>query len=266
MDKYMNEYSNSVIKSTVLQLMGIKGDAERIPPNPKRDRFEMSHSSDTSVHEELNANRIVINGSNIAIATQYPYDHQLETQFQMMIDNRTPALVILASNKDIQKDKLPDYFSSPKTFGQIKTRSIPVRRVELGNKIEAYVFKLEVTGYQASIDIPVIHVHNWPDHQTVSPETTSNLVTLIESTITEKRDFYEKENSSVINDPEKMLPVIHCRAGVGRTGQTIAAMAMKRHPELSLMSITKDLRISRNNFMIQTPVQMETLVRLEKNA
>jgi len=262
----MNEYSNSAIKKTVKQLMGIKGDAKRIPPNPKRDRFDISHSSDTSVHEELNANRIIINGSNIAIAMQYPYDHQLEAQFKMMVDNCTPALIVLASRSDIQKDRLPEYFSSSETFGQIKTRSTPVRRVELGNKIEAYVFKLEVTGYQASIDIPVIHVQNWPDHQTISPETTTNLVALIESTITEKRDFYEKENSSAISDPEKMLPVIHCRAGVGRTGQAIAAMAMKRNPELSLISITKDLRVSRNNSMIQTPVQMETLVRLEISA
>ncbi|MEH6457748.1 MAG: protein-tyrosine phosphatase family protein [Cocleimonas sp.] len=259
----MNQQSNSVIRNNVMQLMDIKGEAERRLPDPKRDRFNMSDSSETSVHEDLNGNRIVINRDNIAIATQYPFDYQLETQFQMMVDNRTPALVILASNYDIQKNKLPDYFSSPQTFGQIKTGSIPIRRVELGNRIEAYVYKMDVSGYQEAIDIPLIHVHNWPDHQTVSPETTTKLVALIESTIAEKREFYEKQNDSAINDPEKMLPVIHCRAGVGRTGQTIAAMAMKRNPELSLASITKDLRVSRNNSMIQTPIQMETLVRLE---
>ena len=261
----MNQYSNSVIKSTVLQLMEIKGDAKRIHFDPKRDRFNLTHSLETSAHDELNANRIIVDGKYIAIATQYPFDHQLEAHLQMIIDNRTPALVILASNRDIQNHKLPEYFSRSETFGQIKTRSTPVRRVELGNRIEAYVFKMEVTGYQASIDIPVIHVHNWPDHQTVSPETTTSLVTLIESTITEKRGFYEQENDSAINHPEKMLPVIHCKAGVGRTGQTIAALVMKRYPELSLASITKDLRISRNNSMIQTPVQMETLVKLEIN-
>jgi len=263
----MNENDRFVDnKSVVLHLMGIKGGAMGIPFNPKRDRFNMSHCADTSVRKDLNANRITINGSNIAIATQYPYHHQLEAQFQMMVDNRTPALIVLASRSDIQKSRLPEYFSSSETFGQIKTRSTPVRRVELDNAIEAYVFKLEVTGYQASIDIPVVHVQNWPDHQTINPETTSNLITLIESTIADKRAFYEKNNSRAINDPEKMLPIIHCRAGVGRTGQTIAAMAMKKHPELSLVSITKDLRKSRNDFMIQTPVQMETLVKLEKNA
>ena len=261
----MNENGNPMDRSTAIQLMKIKTDADRIPFNPNRDRFNMPHSSDTRIREDLNANRIIINGSHTAIATQYPFRHQVEAQFQMLVDNRTPALIVLASNKDIQKDRLPQYFSDSQTYGQIETRSTPVRRVELGDGIEAYVFKLEVSGYQTSIDIPVIHVHNWRDHQTISPETTLNLVELIESTIEDKRAFYEKLNSRAINDSEKMLPVFHCRAGVGRTGQTIAAMVMKRNPELDLTSITKDLRTSRNNVMIQTPTQMETLLKIEEN-
>lgn len=249
-------------KNSVKQLMKIKGGAKSVPYDAIRDRFNMPHAADTSVHKELNANRISINGNNIAIATQFPFDYQLETQFQMMVDNCTPALVVLASNRDIQDNGLSNYFSSPDTFGQIKTRSIPMRRVELGGKIEAYVFKVDVTGYQEPIDIPVIHVHNWPDHQTVSPEVTSNLVSLIESTVAEKKAFYEEQNNQAIHDDEKMLPVIHCRAGVGRTGQTIAAMAMKQYPELNLENITKDLRLSRNDYMIQTPEQMETLLKM----
>ena len=262
----MNE-NNSFVddKSVALQLMGIKGSAKRVSFNPKRDRFNIAHSSDTRVHSDLNANRIIINGSHIAIATQYPFPHQLEAQFQMMVDNRTPALVILASNSDIKKSELPDYFSSSATFGMINTRSTIMGNVELGNDIKAKVYKLEITGYQTSIDIPVLHVHNWPDHQTVSPETTHNLVSLIESTVADKRDFYEKRKSRAVNDTEKMLPVIHCKAGVGRTGQTIAAMAMRKYPEINLVSITTDLRVSRNNYMIQTPDQMETLVKMEKN-
>ena len=253
-------------RSAALQLMKIKGGARGIPFNPKRDRFNMPHCADTSIRKDLNANRIMISGTNIAIATQYPYHHQLEAQFQMLVDNRTPALIVLASNNDIQNNELPEYFSSSATFGQIKTYSTFVNHIDLGNAIEAKVYQLGVIGYQASIDIPVVHVHNWPDHQTVSPATTSNLVELIESTVAEKRAFYEKRKSRAIYDTEKMLPVIHCRAGVGRTGQTIAAMAMKKHPELNLVSITKDLRVSRNDYMIQTSVQMETLVKLEKNA
>lgn len=249
-----------------LQLMGIKGGARCFSFNPKRDRFNMSHCVDTSISTDLNANRIMINGNNIAIASQYPYQHQLESQFKMLVDNRTPALIVLASDLDIKNNNLPEYFSHSSTYGQIRTHSTFINHIELGGAIEANVYQLKVIGYEASIDIPVVHVHNWTDHQTVSPETTSNLVTLIESIVADRRSFYEKRKSRAIYDAEKMLPVIHCRAGVGRTGQTIAAMAMKKYPGLNLISITKDLRLSRNDYMIQTPVQMQTLVELEKNA
>ena len=251
------------IRTNVLELMKIKGDPEKVAHNPQRDRFKMSFAADTSIRKDLNANRIIINDHNIAIATQYPFPNQIEAQLQMLVDNRTPALIILASHSDIKNNGLPDYFSKSGVFGQIQTSSAFVHSVELGNAIGAKVYHLEIAGYKATIDMPVIHVFNWPDHQTVSQETTTNLVSLIESKVGEKRAFYEEKKSRAIDDPEKLLPVIHCRAGVGRTGQTIAAMAMKKNPELNLASITKDLRQSRNNFMIQTPYQMETLLRME---
>lgn len=263
----MNEDNHFVDnKSAALRLMRIKGGARGIPFNAKRDRFNMLHCADTSIRKDLNANRIIINGSNIAIATQYPFFYQLEAQLQMLVDNRTPALIVLASDNDIKANQLPEYFSSSATFGQIQTSSSFVKQVDLTSGIEGKMYQLKITGYQVSIDIPVVHVLNWPDHQTVSPEATSDLVELIESTVSEKRRFYEERNSRAIYDNKKILPVIHCRAGVGRTGQTIAAMAIKRFPELNLASITKGLRVSRNDYMIQTLAQMETLLKLERDA
>ena len=249
--------------SFVEQLMGIKGGARGLLYDSERDRFNMPHSADTSVRKELNANRITIGGNDIAIATQYPFLHQMEAQLQMLVDNFTPVLIVLASRSDMQNHQLPEYFSSSDTFGEIQTHSKFVDYIDLDNTIEAKIFRLSISGYKDSIDIPVIHVHNWPDHRTVSPETTTKLVDLIETTAAERRAFYEETKHPAIDDAGKMLPVMHCKAGVGRTGQTIAAMAMKKYAELTLASITTDLRISRNDLMIQTPRQMETLIKLE---
>lgn len=248
----------------VEELMGIKGGANRILYDVERDRFNMPHCADTSVRKELNANRIVVDGKNIAIATQYPYPHQVEAQLQMLLDNRTPILIVLASSTDIQNHQLPEYFSGSNTYGEIHTQSTFVDYVDLGNTVEAKIFRLNVIGHHESMDIPVLHVYNWPDQRTVSPDTACKLVELIESTIAERKVILEKCSGPAVDNIERMLPVIHCKAGVGRTGQTIAALVMKRYPELTLDSITRDLRASRNDKMIQTRVQMETLVELEK--
>lgn len=251
------------IGSFVEELMGIKGEAIGIPYDAERDRFNMPHCADTNVTEALNANRIVVDGKNIAIATQYPFAHQVEAQLQMLLDNCTPVLIVLASTKDIQNHQMPEYFSGSASYGQIQTKSKFVDYIDLDNDVEAKQFSLKVTKDQESIEIPVLHVYNWPDHRTVSIETTSKLVTLIESIIAERRAFFEKFNNPAVDDEQKLLPVMHCKAGVGRTGQTLAALVMNRSPELTLDAITKDLRASRNDRMIQTPYQMKTLAKME---
>jgi protein tyrosine phosphatase len=249
--------------SIVVDLMSIKGEAIGVPYNSERDRFNMPHCADTRVSDALNANRIVVDGKNIAIATQFPFLHQVEAQLQMLLDNHTPVLIVLASATDIQNHEMPQYFSGSATYGEFQTKSKFVDYIDLGNDIESKVFNFHITGPEASIDIPVLHVHNWPDHRTVSPETTTTLVELIESTIADSRASFAENGSSEIHNDEKMLPVMHCKAGVGRTGQTLAALVMKKYPALSLESITRDLRNSRNNLMIQSPYQMKTLVKLE---
>ena len=94
------------IRKLVLELMQIKGHARAMPHDKNRDRFRIPHSADTTIRKDLNANRIIINRKSFAIATQYPFPHQLEAQLQMLADNRTPALVILASDNDIKDNEL----------------------------------------------------------------------------------------------------------------------------------------------------------------
>ncbi|MEZ8363417.1 protein-tyrosine phosphatase family protein [Vibrio cyclitrophicus] len=250
---------------TAKMLMGIKGPAERLLFDSKRDRFNLSHSIKTSVRKDLNANFIETGDGCVAIATQYPYPYQIESQLQLLVDNRTPVLVVLASNNDIINDKLSSYFSISGKYGEIYTRSSHESSISLAGDIRVEIYQLEISGYKATVSVPVIHVNNWPDHQTIDFNTTLELVNIIESIASDKKNFYAKRNSRAVADPKRMLPVLHCRAGVGRTGQTIAAMIMRKNPRLSLPSIVKDLRISRNNQMIQTRTQMETLVILNQH-
>ena len=130
-----NNDSSTDTQKTALLLMGIKGGGKRIPYNKGRDRFNMPFAIATAIRADLNANHIMIGGNNIAIATQYPYPHQLEASFQLLMENRTPALIILASSKDMQKNELPDYFSTSGHFGTVSTRSTFISDIELGDEV-----------------------------------------------------------------------------------------------------------------------------------
>lgn len=70
--------------------------------------------------QPLPANRVQIAGQNVAIACQYP--KPMEDYFKMLVANRTPALVVLASEKDINPEfgeKLPEYFRKSNQYGDV---------------------------------------------------------------------------------------------------------------------------------------------------
>lgn len=56
---------------------------------------------------------------------------------------------------------------------------------------------------------------------------------------------------------------MHCRAGVGRTGQLLATMELlKSESQQSLESIVRDMRTTRDGKMVQISAQMQTLAVL----
>jgi hypothetical protein len=56
--------------------------------------------------------------------------------------------------------------------------------------------------------------------------------------------------------------VIHCRAGVGRTGQLICSLALDQAPGLSLETVITQMRLQRNAYLVQMDGQLDALVDL----
>ena len=101
-----------------------------------------------------------------------------------------------------------------------------------------------------SFTVEVLHVHNWKDHTAVDANTTLQIADKV----------IELANESK-NDGK---PVIHCKAGVGRTGQVLGALVMQQDKDntMSLESIVTDMRNSRNGHMVQNDDQLKVLTKI----
>lgn len=216
----------------------------------------------------LAANRVQIAGQNVAIACQYPKPASLQDYFKMLVANRTPALVVLASDKDINPEKgvgLPEYFRQDNQYGDVSVTVIDKGEGKLADELDYHDYLLHVTDQSQNIKvtIPVIHVSNWPDLTASGNEGLKELAEHVNTVVDKKINFYKEKGSSAVNDENKLLPVVHCRAGVGRTGQLLATMELlKPESQQSLESIVRDMRTTRDGKMVQTPAQMQTLAVL----
>ncbi|HGJ5877374.1 MAG TPA: protein-tyrosine phosphatase family protein [Arsenophonus sp.] len=211
----------------------------------------------------LPANRIQINQKEVAIACQYPTPKSLENYFKMLVANKTPVLVILASDQDIGT-KLPKYFSQTGKYGDVSVEVSHGAERGLDDRLRYrdYTLNLKINninnskneGAISQATIPVIHVYNWPD---LTASSNKGLIALA------KHVNMVTENSRNTHNDNNLLPVIHCRAGVGRTGQLIGTMELlKAESQQSLESIVRDMRTTRAPQMVQTPEQMQTLAVL----
>ncbi|HDL7837522.1 TPA: dual specificity protein phosphatase family protein, partial [Yersinia enterocolitica] len=214
----------------------------------------------TQLNKNLNANKISIAENHIANAGQYPKDEQIEDHLKMLADNKTSCLVVLASNDDISKPNFTNYFITNSSYA---TSTLVVKKYNLSSDLSADLYLLKTKDSKGEyIYIPVVHVTNWPDKK---PITSSALIKMA-NLVTESAKIDNNTNKISVNSFDKGLPFVHCKAGVGRTGTFMAEYYMSNHPDnnVSLERIIEDMRISRNNHMVQTKEQLNTLVGICK--
>lgn len=215
----------------------------------------------------LPANRVKVGDDNLFIRSQYPKN--IENQLQMLYENRTPMLCILSSNMDIQGRTLPPYFRMNGTYGRMEVKT---KEIQPGDGKPSKIGSLNVKHYsmrltydKKPINIPVVHVDNWIDRTSAGTEELKELAKYMAAGIEEKRQFYKFAGSRAINDKDKLLPIIHCAAGIGRTGQVAAAMQLiKPNNKLSVQEIIMDMRKTGCDRMVQNEEQFKGLLELEK--
>ncbi|KAL3504018.1 hypothetical protein ACH5RR_033859 [Cinchona calisaya] len=139
------------------------------------------------------------------IATQGPLPHTFEDFWEMILQNRCPVIIMLTRLVDNYKMvKCGDYFQAedgPREFGNICIITKWIRTTDTSLVIRC----LEVK-YKVSEELPlnVLHIQypEWPDHGV--PKDTLAVREIL------KRIF---------DIPPSLGPiVVHCSAGIGRTG------------------------------------------------
>ncbi|XP_023741304.1 protein-tyrosine-phosphatase PTP1 [Lactuca sativa] len=166
-------------------------------------------SSSSSPMGYINASLITaeVNPSeNISrfIATQGPLPETFEDFWEMILQNHCPAIVMLTRLVDADKiEKCGDYFQSENGLRLFDNNIRTFTRTTTTTNT-SLVLRDMVVNYEEGGPLPVFHIqyHEWPDHGV--PNDTSAV-----------RDIFRRLRQL----PSSKGPIlVHCSAGIGRTG------------------------------------------------
>jgi len=180
-----------------------------------------------------NAN-VVFGG--IAIAAQGPRPRDRQDFWNMVWNSNSAVIIMLTNFREKNKDKCSKYWpTGERTYGDITITSCEKKRLYCFPGYRECIIKRIFVAEKGGEKRVLHHYHlqNWPDWGVARPETVSALI----------------RHVSLHNCDEKSPMIVHCSAGVGRTGVFLAAYAAWKDSKAGSMSsgiIGKKARQLRN--------------------
>merc|ERR1712227_680803 len=160
------------------------------------------------------------------ICTQFPLHHTVRDFWQMILDHKV-QLVIMIALTDIPGKGHFEYWPSDSEVLQF-TDNLKISKEkeqfyedESGRTMKERIFKISVCQNEEPMVIRHLQFLKWTDHDV--PNSKEEFLKFIK-TCKSFRDLLSEETPTLV----------HCSAGIGRTGTTIAAMSALEHIEKSL--------------------------------
>ncbi|NWX54293.1 PTPRJ phosphatase, partial [Promerops cafer] len=207
-------------------------------------RVKLSNQS-PGTGDYINANYMPgYNSKKAFIAAQGPLPNTIEDFWQMIWEKSIYSIVMLTKCVEQARTKCEQYWpdKQPKSYGDIIVTM--VSEVVLP-EWTIRDFTVEKSNTPESHTVRQFHFTSWPDHGV--PETTDLLINF--------RHLVHEYNSQ---NPMDSPTLVHCSAGVGRTGTFIAIdrliQQMEMESTVDVYGVVYDLRMHRP-LMVQTEDQ-----------
>ncbi|CAJ0607323.1 unnamed protein product [Cylicocyclus nassatus] len=221
------------------QLSGYRAPDERykftaFEANPERNRYLLTLDVPPST-DYIHANWVKFEGHDkVFIATQAPLDNTIEDFWRMVFQEGCPNVVNLTKIIEDGKIKSTQYWPlEPGAFQSYGKMFINTKKVESEGKFLIYTVEVLPEGCSNSNIVKVIHMTSWPDRGL--PVSGRHVLRLIRQVNGDKLD----------NGPI----VMHCSAGIGRTGTIILIDVILRRlfsaKDVDIAELFKTLRNQR---------------------
>ncbi|XP_061185079.1 receptor-type tyrosine-protein phosphatase kappa-like [Saccostrea echinata] len=214
---------------------------ENIPKNRFKTTFPYNHSrvvlqiDDEFSSDYINANYIEnMEGTRAYIASQGPKENTLVDHWRMIWQEKVNYIVMLTSLIEGRKVKCHQYWPDENDKLEIGPFTIHLTEEKQYTNFIKRTMTLKKREVTKPRTVVQFHYTRWPDHGTPNPLNLTN--------------FHEhfKHNSFISNSPV----LVHCSAGIGRTGTLIALDALEKYGrKTGKFNVIEFVRAMRKNRM-----------------
>ncbi|CAJ0608258.1 unnamed protein product [Cylicocyclus nassatus] len=142
----------------------------------------------------------------VFIATQAPLDNTIDDFWRMIFQEKCPSIVNLTPMIENGKVKCTTYWPQhPGAFNTYDKMFVNTKKVEFEEQFTIYTIELLPEGCSDSHIVKMIHMTNWPDKGV--PASGRHVLRLLRMVVANRLDCGPI--------------VVHCSAGIGRTGSII---------------------------------------------